>query len=407
MFVMNAALGARMLRREMQPSAPRAEAGRLPIYVEVSPLLSRQLAGIGRLVARLIEALLRIQPLRLFTTIQGDHARNMRLSNALRCGQEIELSGEFLPPADRDLESWARQLFRRPLRPLDEPLLARCAVLYTMLRPPVRRFRRELCLLYDFTPVLLPGVHVAETRQEFGELFSRHVLLCDQVVAISESTGADACWLTRLPRERVVVGRPGPSLCVTRHASPRRLTRKKNLILVVSTLEPRKNAVFLLRWFLTTRVLPPDTELWWVGPHGWLFMVNAKSFGANPRTELVQFLGTVSDSELCELYRQASFTIYPSLYEGFGFPVLDSLRHGTPVLCSFNSSLAEFAGPGVFYFDAGDPTSLDSACRDLLASGAADVARTDLDDPPNWDRLARTIVSLCTEQSYPERTCHS
>src|SRR5438552_3702270 len=64
MFVMNAALSARMLTREMQPSAPRAQAGRLPLYVEVSPLLSRQLAGIGRLVARLIEALLRIQPLR-------------------------------------------------------------------------------------------------------------------------------------------------------------------------------------------------------------------------------------------------------------------------------------------------------------------------------------------------------
>jgi glycosyltransferase involved in cell wall biosynthesis len=149
-------------------------------------------------------------------------------------------------------------------------------------------------------------------------------------------------------------------------------------------------------------VLPPDTELWWVGPHGWLFMVNAKSFGANPRTELVQFLGSVSDSELCELYRQASFTIYPSLYEGFGFPVLDSLRHGTPVLCSFNSSLAEFAGPGVFYFDAGEPASLDSACRDLLASGPVEVARDDLDHGLSWDRLAHKIVTLCMEQGNQE-----
>ncbi len=109
-----------------------------------------------------------------------------------------------------------------------------------------------------------------------------------------------------------------------------------------------------------------------------------------------------SDSELCELYRQASFTIYPSLYEGFGFPVLDSLRHGTPVLCSFNSSLAEFAGPGVFYFDAGDPASLDSACRDLLASGLVEVARNDLDHGLSWDRLAHKIVTLCMEQGNQE-----
>jgi glycosyltransferase involved in cell wall biosynthesis len=281
-------------------------------------------------------------------------------------------------------------------------LLEHCAVLYTMLRPAVRRFRRELCLLYDFTPVLLPSVHVAETRAEFGELFSRHVLLCDKAVAISESTRSDACWLTPMPRQRVVVGRPGPSMCVKRHASSRAVVRRKNLILVVSTLEPRKNAVFLLRWFLTTKVLPADTELWWVGPQGWLFMVNAKSFGINPRTNSVRFLGHVSDAELCELYRQASFTIYPSLYEGFGFPVVDSLRHGTPVLCSFNSSLAEFAGPGVCYFDASDPASLDAACRDLLDSGPVEVTRNDLDDGLSWDRLARKIVALCMEQGNQE-----
>src|SRR5262249_26877817 len=79
-----------------------------------------------------------------------------------------------------------------------------------------------------------------------------------------------------------------------------------------------------------------------------------------------RFLGMVPDARLCELYRRAAFTIYPSLYEGFGFPVLDALRHGTPVVSSFNSSLQEFAGPGGFYFDPCDPASLDAACRELL-----------------------------------------
>ncbi len=60
-----------------------------PTYVEISPLLVRQMTGIGRFVARLVEALSRLTPLRLINTIQGEHADNMRLSNMLPCGQEI------------------------------------------------------------------------------------------------------------------------------------------------------------------------------------------------------------------------------------------------------------------------------------------------------------------------------
>src|SRR5262249_54764429 len=154
-----------------------------PLYVEVSPLLGRHLAGIGRFAARLIEALARLTPLRLINTIQGEHARNMRLSRVLRCGQEIALTDMELPSADSDLARWVRRLFyRRPQRH-DTRLAERCAVLYTMLRPPQRHFRRELCLLHDFTPVLMPDYHVAETREHFSALFTQTAALRDQLVA--------------------------------------------------------------------------------------------------------------------------------------------------------------------------------------------------------------------------------
>src|SRR5205807_2476136 len=102
---------------------------------------------------------------------------------------------------------------------------------------------------------------------------------------------------------------------------------------------------------------------------------------------------------LCELYRRATFTVYPSLYEGFGFPVLDSLRHGAPVLCSYNSSLQEFDGLGVGFFDPWDPASLDEAFLRLwsdLEAGAWRAPAPDvLDERFSWDRLARTVLSLC------------
>jgi glycosyltransferase involved in cell wall biosynthesis len=110
---------------------------------------------------------------------------------------------------------------------------------------------------------------------------------------------------------------------------------------------------------------------------------------------LVEFLGVIPDGRLCEAYRQAAFTVYPSRYEGFGFPVLDSLWHGTPVLCSFNSSLQEFLGPGVFYFDACDPASLDTAYRQLQASQPVTIDREALRQRFSWEILAQTVMELC------------
>src|SRR5260370_7923447 len=88
--------------------------GRDPLYVEVSPLLGRHLAGIGRFAARLIEALARKTTLRLVNTIEGEHARNMRLSKVLRCAHEIPVTDPQLPSPHADLPRRARRLFPPP-----------------------------------------------------------------------------------------------------------------------------------------------------------------------------------------------------------------------------------------------------------------------------------------------------
>ena len=369
-----------------------------PLYVEVSPLLYPELAGIGRFVARLVEALGERVPLRLVTTVNGELAPRVKLAEALPHGWEISLSPADLPAsAGVDLESWAHSLLRRPIQPHDPDVARRSAGLFTWTRPDRRHFRRELSLLYDFTPVLLPWAHLPITREYFGDFFARTIAASDKAVAISHSTKSDAAWLSALPPHDVVVGYPGPSLCPRTHAAEAPAARDPDAILVVSTLEPRKNLEFLLNWFANTRVLRPGTRLWWVGPDGWMHR-HAK---AHQRLKMngreVRFLGKVPDRQLCALYRRAALTIYPSLYEGFGFPVLEALLHGTPVLSSFNSSLQEFAGPGVFYFDPYDPDSLDAAYRDLRQTMPLNVDRGDLRERCSWDGLARTVLELCSE----------
>ncbi len=366
-----------------------------PLYVEASPLQANTLTGIGRFTARLIHALSRLAPLCLVSTLPEYGTRGASLTRHLPPGRELPLAPGELPEPDADLAAWRRQLLRRPLRPHDTERSRHSPALFTMHRPPQRHFRRELGVFYDFTPLVLPWTHAAPTVASFGAFFGQTCRLFDKALAISASTRADAGWLSALPPEDVVVGYPGPSTCVAGHAHPGPVERSKNVVLVVSTLEERKNGPFLLDWFGRTEALPADAELWWVGPKGWWA---SRGWLADVRRRRgprrVRFLGMVSDAEVCRLYRRAAFSVYPSLYEGFGFPVLDALLHGTPVACSYNSSLEEFAGPGVHYFDACDAASLDDACRNLLASPHPPVRRDDLRQRCSWDRLARQVLDL-------------
>ena len=126
-------------------------------------------------------------------------------------------------------------------------------------------------------------------------------------------------------------------------------------------------------------------------PSGWLPALGEMPKGLQGR---IEFPGVVSDEELCRLYQEATFSIYPSLYEGFGLPVLDSLWHGCPVASSFHSSLMEFTTPGVFFFDPCDASTLDEACASLLsARHALPINRADLAHRFSWRSMARAAAS--------------
>ena len=80
------------------------------------------------------------------------------------------------------------------------------------------------------------------------------------------------------------------------------------------------------------------------------------------------------------------------MYEGFGFPILDSLRHGTPVLASCTSSMGEFDNPGIFFFDPQDPATVDLAWQRLEAARPVTIPKTQLDDIYSWDFVVRALL---------------
>lgn len=350
-----------------------------PVYFDANPLSDRHLTGIGRYTARLAMAMTSHRPVRFF-----------------KQDQVIEPRADLDWSQDQDLGAWARALMKGKTSDLGTPPPGSIGV-WPMLRPIERSFDHEVSIVHDLTPAILPWTHKEVTRSHFQGLCSKAIVSSDLAIAVSHSTAADASWLTAIEPGRIVVAPSGPSLCVGRHLHSSTRKRRREVGLVVSTLEPRKNPEFLFRWFHESTALPPTAELWWVGSIGWLTSRrDLKQFERRPGSRRkIRFLGVVSDDKLCRLYRSVGWSIYPSLYEGFGFPVLDSLRHGTPVLTSYHSSLREFESPGLHFFDPYDSSTVDEAWRSFQAEGMIEIPTEPLDRLYSWDNVARTLLDSC------------
>jgi len=352
------------------------------VYVNANPLFDKHLTGTGRFTARICLALA---------------ARGARV-------RFFSHDQELLPPRgldwslDQDLGHWGSRFWKGsrlvPLAGIPDDALG----LWTYTRPIERKFPVEFSVLFDVTPLIVPFTHAPQTRSQFQSFFFIELLSSDAALAISHSTKADAGWLCDFPQDRIVVAHPGPSQCLHRHLHDRHVTRRPNVGLVVSTVEPRKNADFVVDWFRSSALLPDPSELWWVGRVGWLKSPRLlRDLRRGRRGRRIRFLGVVSDQQLCELYQTVGWSVYPSLYAGFGFPVLDSLRHGVPVLSSCNSSLREFAHPGVYFFDPLDAATLDRAWSEWQAAGQNLVSKTRLDVHYSWDHVARVILQMARD----------
>lgn len=360
------------------------------VYVDSTSMARPRLTGVGRCVARVVQALARIRPIRLFSMARLEDLRDHQLRTGIHQGVETELGPLNLPADTGDLHEWRDAVFSLPCRPFDMAAAAQGRGIYTFRRSVEKRFAREASIYFDLTACVVPETHEEVTRKEFTELVERLIPLDDRLMAISRSTRDDLIRLGGAPIDKVEWCHLGPSQCIGRHAwTGSTPTRDQNLFLAVSTIEPRKNPELLMQWFLTSPALPDEARLVWAGPKGWL-----TDHGALPKARgnrKIEWAGMVPDSELCRLHSSARCLVYPSLYEGFGFPVLDALLHGTPVICSGNSSLLEFAGEGIHFADPCDPSSLDAAWKECSRE-TKPVDRPDLRQGCSWDRFAERLL---------------
>ena len=232
---------------------------------------------------------------------------------------------------------------------------------------------RLTATLHDMTCWLMPELHTpanVTADKRFSNLILKRA---SGLIAVSENTRQEAIRILDLDPSKVTTihsGIPDPFFEVTPQMGSvvaNRYNLDKPYILAVGTVEPRKNLDTLLdAYLLLPKEIREENDLVLAGPMGWA----TSSTSQRIRSGLpgVKYLGYIPETELPALTKAATVFAYPSLYEGFGFPVAQAMACGVPVLTSCTSCLPEISGDGALHVDPKSPAEISRALAHLLES---------------------------------------
>jgi len=191
----------------------------------------------------------------------------------------------------------------------------------------------------------------------------------DKIIAVSESTKDDLIGLYNVNPEKIKVLYSGINSELrirNQELRIREIRKKYNLpekyILYLGTLEPRKNIIGLIKAFEKFKIQNSKFKIQLViaGSKGWLYKDIFKAVENSSVKNEIIFTGFIDDEDKSILYSQAELFVYPSFYEGFGFPPLEAMACGTPVITSNVSSLPEAVGDAAITIN---PYNLDELYR--------------------------------------------
>jgi glycosyltransferase involved in cell wall biosynthesis len=349
--------------------------------------------GIAQYTRLLLEALAAQAPGERFVALQHQRQRD-----PLVVAPNVRRATMLTPPHNR-YEPWSLPAELWP-RQLD---LLHCPDFIA----PRRRPCPAVVTIHDLAFLHFPEILDAEARRFYGQVrAAAHD--ADAVITVSEATRADIAALLDLPPERVAVVYEAADPRFAPVAGARAETRLINgrqlhgdaFLLFVSTIEPRKNLETLLRALRICLDRRPaeDYRLVAAGRRGWLDEPIYALARDLRLSEAVTFLGGVAPDELRWLYSACRLYLNPSLYEGFGLPLLEALACGAPALASDSSSLPEVAGGAALVLPTRDAGAWadaimalwdDTAARSELAGrGPARAAQF------SWGRAATETLAV-------------
>ena len=240
---------------------------------------------------------------------------------------------------------------------------------------PARGSFGRVVTIHDLIYRTHPEAHAGVRAKGMAVLVPLAARRSHRIITPSVSTRDDLVQLLKVPAEKIDVVPEGVG-STPAEATPEPELRARlglgelSVVLTASAKRPHKNLLRLLEaWALLPSADRPVLVLpGYPTPHERELRERAAALGIEGNT---RFAGWVSTADLEGLYRLASCFVYPSLYEGFGLPVLEAMARGVPVACSDRASLSEVAGTAARIFDPEDPRAIADAVEGLLADPRA------------------------------------
>jgi len=274
----------------------------------------------------------------------------------------------------------------------------------TMLNKAWFGYTRVAATLYDVIPLVLEHQYMNDFVRPIYMRVIEMIRSCDIIYAISETTKADAVRLTGMDADKISVIMGGydpkftPLPAGAIPMAPYRYGIAKPYVLCTGGDDPRKNLARLIEAFISAnRILSNAYQL--------VIVYNSSEDEKRAMLEHARLLGGegsivvtgyVPDGDLVELYRAAALFAFPSLYEGFGLPIVEAMACGTPVLTSNNSSLAEIGGDAVYQVDPANRDSIAEGIVQMLTHPqlAQELAARGLQQSRqyNWDSVAQKVM---------------
>ncbi|MCF7861670.1 glycosyltransferase family 4 protein [Candidatus Woesearchaeota archaeon] len=228
-----------------------------------------------------------------------------------------------------------------------------------------KKFKIALTV-HDLTPLVRPEWHNVQ-RNLFFRIFLGHLFrIADHIICVSNTTLYDLIHYFPYTKNKSQVVHSGVSDQFRKQKQDQEILAKYKIfnpyILYVGTLEPRKNLIRTIKAYQRSGI---KEKLVIVGPRGWKDNPIIKEIKAMGNKVILT--GFVDQSDLPQLYSSAKLFIYPSLYEGFGFPVIEAMKCGTPVITSDISSTKEIAQGAALLVDPYKTDSISRAMKKLIS----------------------------------------
>ncbi len=387
-------------------NAPMAQSTIQPIslLIDYTPAI-RQSAGIGRIIRGQVRALLAANPgydVRLFVAGQVSQAER----------EDAPLPLHTIPLiSERNLiRIWHR--LNVPFPRADWFAGGRAELLHAtdFVLPPASA-RRRVVTVHDLAFLRYPDAAMPSLHRYLNTVVPRSVQRADHLIADSQHTADDLQELWQIPAGRISVVQgavdqshfqPEPDPARQQAVRAKYGIGERPFILGLSKLQPRKNFARLIRAFHAAKNeadLPHQLVIG--GSKGWLYDEIFATVQELGREGDVLFPGFVDEADLPALFSSAEFFAYPSLYEGFGLPILEAQACGAAVLTADNSCLLEAGGDGALYVQAESVDSIAEGLVRLATDGAyrramAEAGRANA-RKFTWERSAQQLIAAYTK----------